>query len=47
MKNLCFVYNKTTIMLFREFKRVIYPNSGSKIGVFNKVTKFSIEIILN
>ena len=38
---------KKPIYFFELFKRVIYPKSGTKIGVFNKVTKFSIEIILN
>jgi len=47
MKNLCFVSNKKTIMFFREFKRTIYPKAGTKFGVFNKVTKIKIEIILN
>lgn len=47
MKNLCFISNKTTICFFRNFKRVIYPKSGLKVGVFDKVTKFSIDVILN
>lgn len=47
MKSLSFICDKSTICFFRFFKRVIYPKSGTKVGVFNKVTKIQIEVILN
>lgn len=45
--NLSYIFDKKTICFFRIFKKVVYPKSGIKIGVFNQVTKIEINLILN